>query len=253
MKKLTILLISTFLSSISLVTQADTAKQSFKAPLVPAQAMNSIDEYESFNRSVFGFNTAFHDNIGDPVTSVYSNYVPSPIQTGFRNFFSNLTVPLDVLNSALQGKGEQTMESFMRFVINSTFGLGGILDIATPAGLPKKNEDFGQTLFVWGFWDEATFVMVPFLGPRTTRNLVGSATDITVDPFYQLTDNNLDQTKTIVGNVFVSYSDAAPLINAVRTQPDPYIFMRESYLQYRTNLIYDGNPPKVDLDDFDFD
>lgn len=252
MKKLNILLMSTFLSAASTSIQADTTNQLLTEPSVPPQAMNSVDEYESFNRSVYGFNLAFHDTIGEPVTGIYSDYVPSPIQTGLKNFFSNLTVPLDIVNSVLQGKAEQSMESFMRFVINSTFGFGGLLDIATPAGLAKKNEDFGQTLFVWGFWDEATFVMLPLLGPRTTRNLVGSATDITVDPIYSLANLDLSQTATVVGNTFVGYSEITPLIEAVRMQPDPYIFMRESYLQYRTNLIYDGNPPKADLDDFDF-
>lgn len=253
MKKLNTLLISTFLSATSISSYADMSNQPLTEPTVPAQAFKSIDQYESFNRSVYGFNLAFHDSIGEPVTNVYSSYVPSPVRTGLKNFFSNLTVPLDVVNSVLQGKAEQSMESFMRFVINSTLGFGGLLDIATPAGLIKKDEDFGQTLFVWGFWDEATFVMLPFLGPRTTRNLVGSVTDITVDPVYRVADIDLNQAVTVVGNTLVSYSQATPLIEAVRMQPDPYIFMRESYLQYRTNLIYDGNPPKADLDDFDFD
>ena len=253
MKKINIILLGLFLSVSSINVYAEAEDLPFTEPSAPAKAMNSIDKYESYNRSVFGFNMAFHDAIGSPVTNAYSTYVPSPIQTGFKNFFSNLTVPLDVVNSALQGKGEQSMESFMRFVINTTFGLGGLLDIATPAGLHKKNEDFGQTLFVWGFWDEATFVMLPFLGPRTTRNMVGITTDIVVDPVYRIGDTNLSQTAVSVGDTVVSYAQAAPLIDALSEQTDPYIFMRESYLQYRTNLIYDGNPPQVDLDDFDFD
>ena len=224
-----------------------------KAPSEPAQTMNAEDRYESFNRSVYSFNMGFHDYIGEPVTTVYTDYVPSPVQTGFKNFFSNLTVPLDVINSLLQGKVEQSMESFMRFTINTTFGIGGLLDIATSAGLPKKDEDFGQTLYVWGAWDEASFIMVPFLGPGTTRNLTGILVDGSVDPIYSVQDIGSERSRVRTGNAFVNYAAAAPLIETVRTQPDPYIFMRESYLQYRTNLIFDGNPPKADLDDFNFE
>lgn len=232
---------------------AYASEQGVKAPSVPAKTMNSLDPYESFNRSVYDFNMGFHDYIGEPVTNVYSDYVPSPIQTGFKNFFSNLTVPLDAINSLLQGKVEQSMESFMRFTINTTFGIGGLLDIATPAGLPKKSEDFGQTLYVWGAWDEASFIMVPFLGPGTTRSLTGMLVDGSTDPIYSVSEIGNERSRVRIGSGFVNYAEAAPLIETVRTQPDPYIFMRESYLQFRTNLIYDGNPPKANLDDFNFE
>ena len=146
MKKSHLSLSTLLLSLLFFIESANATEQSVKAPLEPAQTMNSEDPYESFNRSVYGFNMGFHDYIGEPVVRVYKDYVPSPVQTGFKNFFSNLTVPLDVINSLLQGKVEQSMEGFMRFTINTTFGIGGLLDIATSAGLPKKSEDFGQTL-----------------------------------------------------------------------------------------------------------
>jgi len=253
MKIFNILLVGFVLNVASLNSYADELNQSITESTTPSQTMNSVDRYESFNRSVYQFNMGFHDYIGAPVVNTYSEYVPSPIQTGFRNFFSNLTLPLDVINSLLQGKVEQSMEGFMRFTINTTFGIGGLLDIATSAGLPKQNEDFGQTLYVWGVWDEASFVMVPFLGPGTTRSLGGMLVDGSVDPIYSVQDLGHERSRVRAGNAFVNYAVAAPLIETVRTQSDPYIFMRESYLQYRTNLIFDGNPPKADLDDFNFD
>ena len=252
MKILNTLLISAVLSFASLNSHANPMNQSITESTVPAQTMNSVDRYESFNRSVYSFNMDFHDFIGAPITNAYLDYVPSPIQTGFKNFFNNLSVPLDVVNSLLQGKAEQSMESFMRFTINTTFGIGGLLDIATSAGLPKQSEDFGQTLYVWGAWDEASFVMVPFLGPRTTRNLIGGVVDSTVDPIYEYSDLTEERNRVVFGNAFVNYAQAAPLIETLRSQTDPYIFMRESYLQFRTNEIFDGNPPKANLDDFNF-
>ena len=262
MKNLMILITTGFLSVIAVNGHANTFFESdihFDKTMTPTQVaiqpqpMNALDPYENFNRTIYHFNMGFHDLIGEPVTTAYSEYVPSPAQTAFKNFFSNLTVPLDAINSLLQGKVEQSLESFMRFTLNSTLGLGGLLDIATPAGLPKKEEDFGQTLSVWGVWNEASFVMVPFLGPRTTRNIVGSIADSSVNPIYE--NSNLDDQRNfnVVGSGFVSYVGAAPLINELRSQPDPYIFMRESYLQYRTNMIFDGQAPQANLDDFNFE
>jgi phospholipid-binding lipoprotein MlaA len=217
-----------------------------------AVIMNEQDPYEPFNRKMYAFNMGFHDAIGGPVAHLYLDYVPSPLQTGLSNFFSNLGQPISSLNSFLQGKGQEGLEGIMRFSLNSTLGLFGILDIATPAGLTPEKEDFGQTLSVWGLWDEASFVMLPFLGPYTTRSLFGSVSDSYADPVYHVDDGELRQTPLYVGDAFVSYVKATPLIDELRQQPDPYIFMRESYLQYRTNLIYDGNPPQPALDDFDF-
>ena len=253
MKKLNSLLISGLISLSLLSSQASATIQSDVEPLKPAKTMNSEDPYEKFNRSVYAFNMGFHNLVGAPITNVYLNYVPSPAQTGFKNFFSNLTVPLDAFNSLLQGKVEQSLESFMRFTINTTFGIGGLLDIATPAGLPKKDEDFGQTLSVWGAWNEASFVMVPFIGPQTTRSIIGSVGDSMADPVYVASDIDKEKSGIVLGSAFVNYADVAPYIETLKTQPDPYIFMRESYLQFRTNLIYDGQPPVVNLDDFNFE
>lgn len=251
MKIFKLALISSVLTLATMNSYADPLMENETS--VPAETMNAQDPYESYNRTIYDFNMGFHDLIGEPVTTAYLDYMPSPVQTGVENFFDNLSTPLDAVNSFLQGKGEQGFESIMRFALNSTFGLGGLLDIATPAGLQKKQEDFGQTLYVWGVWDEASFVMVPFIGPYTTRSLFGQVGDSTMDPVYTATEWDLNRNVLFVGDAFVDYAKATPLIEEMRRQPDPYIFMRESYLQYRTNLIYDGNAPQANLDDFDFE
>ncbi|WP_373018548.1 VacJ family lipoprotein [Thiomicrorhabdus sp.] len=240
-------------SNVSAGWEEDLVYIPSKTQSTNAPTMNSRDPYESFNRQIYAFNMGFHDMIGEPVAKAYLNYVPQPAQTGISNFFSNLTMPLNFTNSFLQGKVQEGLEGVMRFTINSTFGLLGLLDIATPAGLELKKEDLGQTLYVWGVWDEASFIMMPFLGPYTTRSLFGKVVDSSYDPAYDLLHDDINRNAIFLGDAFISYTKTVPLIDELKSQPDPYIFLRESYLQYRTNLIYDGNPPQPKLDDFNFE
>ncbi|WP_296830977.1 VacJ family lipoprotein [Thiomicrospira sp.] len=216
--------------------------------------MNTEDPYESFNRSMFEFNLAFHDLVGEPVGKSYKKYVPRPARTGIHNFFINLRMPLNMTNNLLQGKVERGLADFMRFTINTVFGFGGLLDIATPAGLPYEKEDFGQTLYKWGLWKESSFVVLPVVGGFTFRELAGAGIDASYNPTYShIIQTDLEgRTKILVVDQFDNYIQFMDLIDTVRDSYDPYIFYRESYLQYRNNLIYDGKPPQPDLDDFDF-
>ncbi|MGC9385591.1 MAG: MlaA family lipoprotein [Hydrogenovibrio sp.] len=218
-------------------------------------AMNSQDPYEGWNRAIFDFNMAFNDAIGEPVADAYNDYVPVPARIGVRNFFQNLKEPLNVVNSVFQGDIEGTLTSFMRLALNTSFGFFGILDIATPAGLTYHKEDLGQTLYKWGVWSEASFFMVPILGPYTTRELVGGSIDSLYNPTYSylIETDDIGRLSLFLGEKFVDYTQAMGLVTEMRAQPDPYIFMRESYMQYRQNLIYNGNPPAPNLDDFNFD
>ncbi|AEG32418.1 VacJ family lipoprotein [Thiomicrospira cyclica ALM1] len=215
----------------------------------------STDPYENFNRRMFNFNLSFHQYVGEPVGRGYERITPQPIRTGVRNFFTNLRMPLNMLNNALQGNAEGTMSDIMRFSINTVFGFGGLLDIATPAGLPYQREDFGQTLYVWGIGKEANFLVLPFLGPSSTRDLAGLGVDYTVDPGYRYfldasTEEHL--TLTLV-NQFDRYVDIIDFIDPLLTMDDPYIFFREASIQLRRNQLYNGSPPLDALDDFDFD
>lgn len=220
-----------------------------------AASANNQDPYEGFNRAMFQFNLHFHNVIGEPVVKAYKTVVPSPARTGVSNFFNNLNEPLNIVNALLQGEVESGLSSFMRFALNSTFGLLGLIDIATPAGLPYQKEDLGQTLAVWGWWPESNFIMLPLVGPYTTRDLLGRVVDSSYNPTYHhmIQTDAYGQLYLFVAESFDDYTKVEMLLTEVKQQPDPYIFMRESYLQYRTNLIYNGSPPAPDLDDFNFE
>lgn len=215
---------------------------------------NPNDPYESFNRKMFAFNMALHNTVGKPVAEAY-NALPSPVRTGIHNFFTNLGTPLTVIHDLLQGKGEKAATDFMRFAINTVFGLGGLLDIATEAGMTYQPEDFGQTLYAWGVWDESSFLMLPVLGPYTTREAVGGVIDMGVDPSYQaILDANGDVQLALRSLEGIdSYARIQSLLDQMETQPDPYLFVRESYIQYRLGLLYDGQPPQPDIDDIDLE
>lgn len=217
--------------------------------------MNSEDPLEDFNRKMFDFNLQFDDLIGKPVATAYNDVVPQPAKTGISNVFDNLTTPISAMNCFLQGKVEDGLSEIMRFTMNSTFGLLGLIDIAEPMGLEDKNEDFGQTLYHWGLWDESSYLVLPFVGSYTTRELLGKSVESNYDPVYtHLMDVDTDEKLGIfIGDKFVDYAQAVKFIEDIKNQPDPYVFTRESYLQYRTNLIFDGNAPQPDLDDFDFE
>lgn len=241
-----------FVSISNAVAQTDN---SIQQQAVKAEPMNSVDPYEGFNRSMFAFNMAFNDSIGKPVANTYNNVVPQPLRTGVSNVFDNLSTPISAVNCFLQGKVEDGLSEIMRFTINSTFGLFGILDIAEPAGLEAKNEDLGQTLYTWGMWTESNYLVLPFVGPFTTRELAGGLVDSSYDPVYvNWIDADEGERRLIyMTDGFIQYSKVVNLIDDIKNQPDPYVFSRESYLQHRTNLIYDGKPPQPALDDFNFE
>ena len=217
--------------------------------------MNPEDPYEEFNRAMFDFNMSFNDTVGRPIADVYNTALPQPAKTGISNFFDNLGTPISAVNCFLQGKFEDGFSEIMRFSLNSTFGLLGLIDIAEPAGLDAKNEDLGQTLYHWGVWDQSSYLVLPIVGPYTTRELLGGVTDSSYDPVYpHIIDTNTEGRVLIyMSDKFVDYTAVVKLLEDMKTQPDPYIFSRESYLQFRTNQIYDGAAPQPALDDFNFE
>jgi phospholipid-binding lipoprotein MlaA len=247
-----LLLITTLWGSFAWA-QLPSSEQLVNPSAQPAP-FNEKDPYEPFNRRIFQFNMAVHNSIGKPLAKGY-NHLPFVVRKGTRNFLSNLGTPWTVINDVLQGKGEKALTDFMRFTINTVFGLGGLLDIATEAGIDYQPEDLGQTLYVWGVWDEASFVMLPILGPYTTREAAGSLVEVFSDPTYNaLLDANGDVKLALLTlDGLDTYSRNADLIDQLKDQPDPYLFVREAYFQHRARLIYDGNPPQQDIDDIDLE
>ena len=205
-------------------------------------APDERDPWESYNRSIHSFNESFDKAIGQPVAEAYQFILPEFIQTGISNFFSNLNDIIVVVNDLLQFKFTQAAQDITRFVYNTTFGILGFFDPATHMDLPKHDEDFGQTLAVWGVGDGAYFVL-PFLGPSTVRDTTGLVVDAYVDPLINVRD---DETRW--GLIALRAVDKrASLLEATRIMEksgiDSYVFMRNAYFQIRENQIYDGNPP----------
>jgi phospholipid-binding lipoprotein MlaA len=208
------------------------------------------DPLEGFNRAVYAFNDDFDRAILKPVATGYEKVVPAPVNNSISNFFSNLDDVVVLVNDILQLKFEQTLSDLGRITFNTTFGLFGLFDVATHMELPKHNEDFGQTLGRWGV-SSGPYLVLPFLGPSTVRDGVALPADWAVDPLQEVEDDN-----TRWGAVALKVVDTrAGLLRASRILDtaalDPYVFLRDAYLQRRRNLVYDGNPPASSVDEFD--
>jgi phospholipid-binding lipoprotein MlaA len=204
---------------------------------------NPADPLEPFNRAVFGFNDAADEAVIKPVAKGYRAVVPGIVRDGVSNFFSNLEDVWVSVNDVLQGKFQQGFEDFTRFLFNSTFGIAGIFDFASELGLPKHNEDFGQTLGSWGVGSGA-YLVLPILGPSTIRDGFGLLLDTQTDLVFQIdgvpVHNSLYATRAIANRA--NLLDASSVIEQAAL--DKYSFVREAWLQRRRNLVYDGNPPR---------
>jgi phospholipid-binding lipoprotein MlaA len=197
------------------------------------------DPYEKFNRSMFEFNDAIDRNALKPAATVYKRVLPSFVQTGVNNFFGNLADVWSSANNLMQGKGEAGMSDFTRVAMNTTFGFGGLLDIASEAGLKKHGEDFGQTLGYWGV-PSGPYLMLPLLGPSTVRDTAALPVDIYADPWGYGVSSNVQVAGTIVRVVDqrAVYLDASNLMEEAAL--DRYEFIRDGYLQQRQNKVFDG-------------
>lgn len=201
------------------------------------------DPLEPVNRAVYDFNTTADRYVLRPVAQGYVAVVPAPVRTGVTNFFDNLFYPRVIVGDLLQGKLTQTARDSGRLLVNTIWGLGGILDPATRIGLVKNSEDFGQTLGRWGV-GEGWYLMLPLLGPSTNRDLVGRVGDNWTDPLTYVESLDTLERAGIMGvNVVDARSRLLDFDSVLEQQFDPYVFVRTAYLQRRLNLVYDGNPP----------
>ena len=137
---------------------------------VPVEDADPADPYESFNRASYGFNSAIDKAVLKPIAKGYDAIIPNPAKVGISNFFSNIGEIPTIVNDMLQGKFLDSLSDSGRFIINSTLGLAGFIDVATDLGLEENDEDFGQTLGVWGF-ESGAYLVLPFLGPTTVREM----------------------------------------------------------------------------------
>ena len=206
------------------------------------------DPLESFNRAMYSFNDTLDRAVLKPVAQGYNAVLPAPVNKGVSNFFSNIDDVVVLFNDILQLKFDQTLSDGARIFFNTTIGLLGIFDVASGMDLPKHDEDFGQTLGYWGV-DTGAYIVWPFFGPSNVRDTVGLIGDAYVNPLYDIEPGG-DRTALVVVDVI---DRRAGLLSASKILKeaalDPYLFVRDAYLQRRQNLVYDGNPPKQKFDE----
>jgi len=218
-------------------------------------ATTNNDPLESVNRGVYKFNDVTDRALIKPVATAYKTVTPSPIRKGFSNFFNNLGSITSVVNNILQLKFSNAFTEAGRFVINSTFGIAGFIDVAAMDNVPVHNEDFGQTLGHWGVGN-GPYLVLPFLGPSTLRDTTGLVFDrVTTDPITYTHNigeirlhNQLRAAQLIDRRT--QLLDATDLLGTASL--DPYAFTRDAYLQKRASDVQDGLVP-VDLLDGAFE
>ena len=212
---------------------------------------NPRDPLEGYNRAIFTFNDQLDTYVVKPIAEAYRFVLPGMLRTGVRNFFGNLEDVWIGANNLFQGKIEEGLSDFMRVGINSIVGLGGLLDVASEAGLEKNDEDFGQTLGRWGVRSGPYFVL-PFLGPSTVRDSLAKPVDFSASLIGPVSNA---ATATESAATALSYSlwgvnfagrradllDASKLLDQAAL--DRYAFVRDAFLQRRRSLVYDGKPP----------
>jgi phospholipid-binding lipoprotein MlaA len=214
-----------------------------------ALAQEVRDPIEPVNRAVYQFNDTLDRALLKPVAQGYRAVLPEPVRDGVNNFFSNLRDPWIGLNQMLQGKVHDGFSDWMRFVTNTTFGLLGIFDVASEGGIPKHDEDFGQTLGVWGF-DSGAYLVLPFFGPSSVRDGSGRVVDSIgylpwKGPDYLNFEDEVAWRNALVAadviNTRANLLEASNILEEAAL--DRYAFVRDAYLQRRRSQVYDGKPP----------
>lgn len=235
-----VLSIATLLATASLVT--------------PACAQDAVyDPLEGTNRRLFAVHEAIDKAVLEPVARGYRAITPSPVRAGVTNFLRNLKSPVILVNDVLQGEGGRAGTTVARFGVNTTIGVLGLFDPATGMGLERHDEDFGQTLAVWGV-DSGPYLFIPVLGPTNVRDGFGRIIDIAFDPFTYAEfdgDDAFRVTRTVVGGISTRESLLETVDDIRATSTDPYTTYRSSYDLLRESSIRNGPADVQDLPDFD--
>jgi phospholipid-binding lipoprotein MlaA len=223
------------------------------ALLAGCATTNKKDPLEPMNRLVFAANKAADVALVKPVATIYTRLTPQFLRTGISNVVGNMRDVITVVNGVLQFKFGQAARDLERVVINTVFGVGGFFDLASRDGLTRNREDFGQTLAVWGI-PSGPYLVLPLAGPSTFRDGVGVGVDIFLYPPTWLIGDVRAANIVYGATVVVLRADALEAQEFVsEAAVDEYSFVREAWLQQRRNLIWDGNPPREDLEDEDDD
>lgn len=216
------------------------------------------DPWEGWNRGVYQFNETVDKAAIGPVARTYKAATPGFFRDGVTNFLTNLRQPVVFANTVLQGNADASAHTVSRFLINTTVGVVGVFDVASELGVDKHDEDFGQTLGVWGV-DEGPFLMLPIMGPSNLRDTFGRGVDNAFDPlnWTEFEDPDLDDEISVGRAVIGAISTRARLdeqIETLREQPEPYIALRRNYTSQRKAAVRNGQieeDPYKDLPEFD--
>lgn len=215
------------------------------------------DPMEGFNRAVFNINDGLDEALFRPVASGYRAVVPQPARTSVRNFLRNLRSPVNVANQLLQGDIEGVAHDLSRFVINTSIGIGGLFDVAETAGLDYEQEDFGQTMAVWGM-DHGAYMVLPVIGPSSVRDTVGFVVDSYADPVRIYLENIDEEHWNYVRWGATALDKREELLDALadlrRNSFDYYAAVRSAYHQRRIALVNDNDPGDFgapDIPDYD--
>jgi len=206
------------------------------------------DPFEEYNRKVWAFNEYLDDNFAKPTAEIYTSIAPDFIEAGITNFFRNLNELDNTANQLLQGRPLLAINDFSRFLINSTLGLGGFIDVGSKLGLERHDEDFGQTLGVWGV-GSGPFLMIPLYGPSTPRGLAGRSVSSVLSGTFAIeeTDVRIGVTALDALETRARYLEVETLIIG-----DRYSFIRDSYMQYQEFESSNGEDQPDDfVDDMD--
>lgn len=210
------------------------------------------DPFEGMNRRIFAFNDAVDATVLKPVAQGYASVTPDFVQAGISNLFTNVGDVAGAVNSLLQGKPIEAVSNAGRFAINSTLGIFGLFDVATPMGLDKHDEDFGQTLGTWGV-ASGPYVVIPFMGPSTVRDATGRGADSFLGWSHQV---DHIPTRNVAYAIEV-IELRANLLGAGKTLEeaalDKYQFLRDAYLQRRLRMVHDGKVPQSKMDQLEED
>ena len=205
--------------------------------------LSANDPFEVFNRKIWAFNEFLDNNLAKPTAEIYTSIAPDPVEVAVSNFFRNINELDNTANQVLQGHPILAINDFSRFIINSTIGLAGFLDVASRLGLERHDEDFGQTLGSWGV-SSGPYLMIPIYGPSTPRSLTGRSVSSVLSGTFAIKENDVRFAITGLDalETRARYLEVESLIIG-----DRYSFIRDSYMQYQEFELSNGEDQ---IDDF---
>ena len=218
--------------------------------MLSASIAEANDPFEDINRKVWAFNEFLDNNLAKPTAEIYTSLAPNFVEVGMSNFFRNINELDNTANQLLQGHPVLALNDFTRFLINSTIGIGGFIDVGSRIGLQRHDEDFGQTLGAWGV-STGPFLMLPIYGPSTPRGLAGKSVSSVLGGTFAIEEDDVKLGITALDalETRARYLEVEPLIIG-----DRYSFIRDSYLQYQkfesSNGLHQKDDFVDDMDDF---